>query len=73
MVTVVVAATGGLARALPRRIQNVTDLRRALTALAGVGTDDMQACEVIWAPQGEGDTLTEREMLTDHPELLRVG
>lgn len=73
VVTLVVAATGGLARALPKRINNVTDLRRALTALAGVGTDDVQACEVLWAPQEGGDTLTEREMLTDHPELLRIG
>lgn len=72
VVTLVVAATGGLSKALPRRLDGVADLRAALTALGGVTTDDMQACEVIWAPQSDTDTLTEREMLADHPDLVRV-
>lgn len=72
VVTLVVAATGGLSKALPRRLDGVADLRATLTALGGVTTDDMQACEVIWAPQSDTDTLTEREMLADHPDLVRV-
>ncbi|KAK1861230.1 hypothetical protein I4F81_003814 [Pyropia yezoensis] len=46
---------------------------RALDALAAVSTEDMHALEVLWAPQEEGDTLSEEEMLADHPELMRVG
>ncbi|GAB0495636.1 hypothetical protein MMPV_006938 [Pyropia vietnamensis] len=72
VVTLVVAATGELSKALPRRLDGVADLRAALTALGGVTTDDMQACEVIWAPQSDTDTLTEQEMLADHPDLVRV-
>jgi uncharacterized membrane protein len=30
----------------------------------------MQAAEVLWTPQNENDTLSERELLEDYP-LLR--
>ncbi|GAB0494403.1 hypothetical protein MMPV_005696 [Pyropia vietnamensis] len=73
VVTIVVAATGGLRATLPRRIRSVSDLWRALDAIAAVSTNDMRALEVLWAPQEEGDTLTEAVMLADHPELMRVG
>eukprot|EP00170_Pyropia_yezoensis_P003902 contig_16205_g3913 len=73
VVTMVVAATGGLRAALPRRISSVSHVWRALDALAAVSTEDMHALEVLWAPQEEGDTLSEEEMLADHPELMRVG
>lgn len=72
VVSLVVAAAGNLVTKLPKSIDSTNDVNRALRALAGVSKDSLQAVEVIWAPQSLRDTLSEREMLGDHPELRRL-
>lgn len=72
VVTAVVAADGTVVPRLPKQISSVADVDRALRAFASLPANDLQAIEIIWAPQSMRDTLSEREMLNDHPELRRL-
>lgn len=72
VVSLVVAAAGGLITKMPKQVDGTADVEKALRALGGVGVDDLQAVEVLWAPQSLTDTLSERELLSDHPELRRL-
>lgn len=72
VVTVLVAADSALASKIPRRIDQVSDLRSAVSALGAVSRNELQAVEIVWAPQQREDTLTRAEMLLDHPELTQV-
>lgn len=73
VVSLVCAATDvGLSKALPKEINSAADLNRALGMLGGVSSESLQGVEIIWAPQNYRDTLTEREMLADHPELRLI-
>jgi uncharacterized membrane protein len=66
-VTILVAAEGEYK--LPT-ISSNTDLKDALRKLGSIPVDAIQAVEVLWTPQDENDTLSERELLRDYP-LLR--
>lgn len=72
VVSIVTAASGALVTRLPKVVDAVPDVNRALSALAAVGSDDLQAVEIVWAPQSLRDVLTEQELLQDHPELRRL-
>lgn len=72
VVSLVVAAASNVVRKMPKNIDSVRDVDRALKAFASVSGDSLQAVEVIWAPQSLRDTLTEAEMLADHPELKQL-
>eukprot|EP00475_Leptophrys_vorax_P011887 TRINITY_DN18355_c0_g1_i1.p1 TRINITY_DN18355_c0_g1~~TRINITY_DN18355_c0_g1_i1.p1 ORF type:complete len:416 (+),score=-7.80 TRINITY_DN18355_c0_g1_i1:67-1314(+) len=67
IVVTVIAASEGTVR-LPD-VKTAADLREALTILGSVPTDELQAVEVMWTPQNNEDTLSERDMLTDYPRL----
>ncbi|KAH8967067.1 hypothetical protein BDL97_03G058900 [Sphagnum fallax] len=67
VVTILVAAEGEYK--LPT-ISSNTDLKDALRKLGSIPVDAIQAVEVLWTPQDENDTLSERELLRDYP-LLR--
>lgn len=67
VVTILVAAEGEFK--LPV-INDNTDLKAALRKLGSIPSDSIQAVEVLWTPQDENDTLSERELLRDYP-LLR--
>lgn len=69
VVTLVAAVDSSVAAKLPRQISSSSDVRKVLTALSGVYGDQMQALEVLWAPQARGDSMSRAEMLLDHPEL----
>lgn len=66
VVTIIVAAEGNIK--LPP-ITNLDDLRTALKRLGAVRADGVQAVEVLWTPQQDGDTLTQRELMRDYPML----
>ncbi|XP_073120775.1 FLUCTUATING-LIGHT-ACCLIMATION protein 1, chloroplastic-like [Henckelia pumila] len=51
-------------------INNSKDLEEALQKLGSFPSSTMLAVEVLWTPQKEDDTLSERELLEDYP-LLR--
>ncbi|KAK9691777.1 hypothetical protein RND81_09G219300 [Saponaria officinalis] len=67
VITILVAAEGVLK--LPT-INGSIDLKEALQKLASIPSSKTMAVEVLWTPQNENDTLSERELLEDYP-LLR--
>jgi Predicted membrane protein len=48
------------------------DLKTALKRLAAVRVEALQAVEVLWTPQEEGDVLTQTELLRDYPILVNL-
>ena len=69
LVTILAAADGGLK--MPD-ITDATDLKTALKRLAAVRVEALQAVEVLWTPQEEGDVLTQTELLRDYPILVNL-
>ncbi|GLT90520.1 hypothetical protein SLE2022_084480 [Rubroshorea leprosula] len=67
VITILVAAEG--VHKLPT-INGSGDLKEALQKLASIPASKIMAVEVLWTPQNENDTLSERELLEDYP-LLR--
>jgi uncharacterized membrane protein len=66
LVTIIAACDGGL------KVPNVADgaeLRTALKRVGAIRVEALQAVEVLWTPQEEGDTLSEDELLRDYPQL----
>lgn len=57
---------------LPNKVTTRGDLRDALTEIASsvqVG-DNLMSGEVLWAPQGKSDLLTDREIYSRYPDLV---
>lgn len=69
VVTLLVGTQGKLQ--LPA-INSAEDLRRALSQLGSVSSDQLLALEVLWTPQAEGDVLTRDDVLAEYPELKIV-
>ncbi|XP_042518271.1 uncharacterized protein LOC122092043 [Macadamia integrifolia] len=67
VITILVAAEG--VHKLPA-INGSADLKEALQKLGSIPASRTLAVEVLWTPQNEIDTLSERELLEDYP-LLR--
>ncbi|KAG8097864.1 hypothetical protein GUJ93_ZPchr0013g34349 [Zizania palustris] len=67
VITILVAAEG--VHKLPS-INSSSDLKTALQKLGAIPSSKILAVEVLWTPQNENDTLSERELLEDYP-LLR--
>jgi len=67
VITILVAAEG--IHKLPA-INSSNDLKTALQKLGSIPSRKILAVEVLWTPQNENDTLSERELLEDYP-LLR--
>lgn len=67
VITVLVAAEG--VHKLPT-INGSGNLKEALQKLGSIPSSKILAVEVLWTPQNENDTLSERELLEDYP-LLR--
>lgn len=67
VVTILVAAEG--VHKLPS-INGSGDLKEALQKLGSIPSSRTLAVEVLWTPQNENDSLSERELLEDYP-LLR--
>ncbi|KAI3856787.1 hypothetical protein MKX03_022401 [Papaver bracteatum] len=66
VMTILVAAMGDFKLG---DVNNSDDLGKALQKLGSISTSKILAVEVMWTPQEENDTLTEREMLEDYPRL----
>ncbi|KAF5746965.1 hypothetical protein HS088_TW06G01142 [Tripterygium wilfordii] len=67
VITILVAAEG--VHKLPT-VNGSGDLKEALQKLGSIPSSKILAVEVLWTPQNENDTLSERELLEDYP-LLR--
>ena len=44
----------------------------ALRLLGSISSSDLIALEVIWQPEGEGETLREEELITQYPNLKHL-
>ncbi|MCL7038969.1 hypothetical protein MKW94_000389 [Papaver nudicaule] len=66
VVTILVAAEG--VNKLPN-VDCIGNLQVALQKLGSIPTNNIKAVQVLWTPQLENDTLTERELLEDYPLL----
>jgi len=53
-------------------INNTDDLRRALSQIGAVPSEQLLAVEILWTPQAEDDTLTTDDMLAEYPNLKLV-
>jgi uncharacterized membrane protein len=69
VVTLLVGTQGKLQ--LPA-INTAEDLRRSLSQLGSVSSDQILALEVLWTPQAEGDVLTRDDLLAEYPNLKIV-
>jgi uncharacterized membrane protein len=68
-VTVLVASR----RPIPLRgADNADQLRSSLQALGSVTASDLLALEVIWQPDGAGETFSTEQLLTAYPDLRHV-
>jgi len=47
-------------------------LRDSLQRLGSVAADDLLALEVIWQPEGEGESLSAAELVTQYPDLQHL-
>lgn len=69
LVTIIAACDGGVK--MPE-ITGAPDIKTALKRLGAVRVEALQAVEVLWTPQEDGDTLTATEMLRDYPLLVNL-
>ncbi len=70
VVSVVVAyLEPGLA---PLSVTGISDLTEALQALSGIGEDQLLAFDAIWDPFDEGRFLTEDELMTSYPDMIKL-
>jgi len=47
-------------------------ITEALRILGSISSNDLMALEVIWQPEGEGETLREEELITQYPNLKHL-
>jgi uncharacterized membrane protein len=66
VVTILVAADAPLK--LPP-VTSAEELKTALKRLGAVRVDALQAVEIMWTPQEDGDTLTQAELSRNYPLL----
>ncbi|MBD2121231.1 DUF1517 domain-containing protein [Trichocoleus sp. FACHB-262] len=53
-------------------INNTEDLRRALSQIGAIPSEQLLAVEILWTPQAEDDTLTTDDMIAEYPNLKLV-
>lgn len=71
VVTMLLAVSGDSLSKLPP-LRSSEDLKSALSAIGSVPEDNLLAVEILWEPQSEEYTLTNDEVLTIYPDLVRI-
>ncbi|MGD1701035.1 DUF1517 domain-containing protein [Dapis sp. BLCC M229] len=69
VVTLIVGTQGKLI--LPA-INSTEDLRRALSQMGAISSEQLLAVEVLWTPQASGDTLTSDDMIAEYPDVKLI-
>ncbi|WJX31116.1 hypothetical protein P8452_19580 [Trifolium repens] len=69
VITLLVAAKG--AHKLPTTIDDPEDFKEASEKIKSLLSDKLLAGEVLWTPQKEEDTLIDRKLFKDYPELSK--
>ncbi len=57
------------------RLNNSIDnefIAEDLRSLGSISSNDLMALEIIWQPEGEGETLREEELITQYPNLKHL-
>ena len=57
------------------KIKNSADnevITEGLRLLGSISSDDLIALEIIWQPEGEGETLREEDLITKYPNLKHL-
>lgn len=72
----IVVALRGKSSAVNKQVRSIVDLKQCLEGLAGDAQtdegDNIMAVEVLWTPSDSNTVLTERDLIMDYPELLRL-
>jgi len=71
VVTMLLAVAGDSLSKLPT-LRSSEDLQAALSVIGSVPEDNLLAVEILWEPQSENYTLTNDEVLTVYPDLVRI-
>jgi uncharacterized membrane protein len=53
-------------------INSTDELRRALSQIGAIPSEQLLAVEILWTPQAEDDTLTTDDMLAEYPNLKLI-
>jgi len=71
-----VVAVRGDSSAYANNVRSVADVKRCLQGLAADALSDngenIMAVEVLWTPSEPGSVITERAIIEDYPELIRL-
>tara|TARA_Y100001968_G_scaffold4057_1_gene3569 strand:+ start:57 stop:998 length:942 start_codon:yes stop_codon:yes gene_type:complete len=68
-ITILVASKKDLNLNNSANSQSITE---ALRLLGSISSNDLMALEVIWQPEGEGESLREEELITKYPNLKHL-
>ena len=68
-ITILVATKKDLALNNSADSQLITE---SLRILGAISSNDLMALEVIWQPEGEGEILSEEELITQYPNLKHL-
>jgi uncharacterized membrane protein len=59
-----------------RNARSVTEIRNCLQSLAADALtdegDNVMAVEVLWTPTDPSQTLSDRDLISDYPELIKL-
>ncbi len=69
VVTIIVGTQGQLQ--LPT-INSTEDLKRALSQVGAISSEQLLAVEVLWTPQASGDTLTSEDIVAEYPDIKLI-
>lgn len=69
VVTIVVGTQGKLQFPV---INSTEDLRRSLSQMGSISSEQLLAVEVLWTPQASGDTLSSDDMIAEYPNLKLI-
>ena len=68
-ITILVATKNDLRMKNSANSESITE---ALRLLGSISSNELMALEVIWQPEGEGETLREEELITKYPNLKHL-
>jgi uncharacterized membrane protein len=72
VVTLLVATSGDTLSNMTADVRNAQGLQEALAALGSIPSDRLLALEVLWEPQSPDYTLSNDQILSVYPDLVRL-
>lgn len=72
----IIVAIRGKSDALKKSAQSVSGVKQILQILAADAAsdegDNIMGVEILWTPSQPGETYSERDIVSDYPELMRI-